>query len=448
MRALAPVLVVLASGCGANGDELDPVSALDSYARSVAAALEPRWTGPRVEPPRPEPRPLAVGAFEGTTAPVAVHFGATVSPERARRALRVLEGVVTQLERGGWPAPPPDGPLGGSPSFDLYITTPSSGESNLTWADAHADGPVAWSLLDAVSAWARVDGSVPDALLESCVTDAYAQAMLLALEPAEARVWRRATAAWITGRLTGRWGCEDAVVEQQRQSWRGWVSGALGDGSGAGALLESFARRADGGSGWIWSEAWQVARQRTWEGDGLRASPDLWAVLRAMFPRPPAELTSLLRQIALDRYVAYPAGTQPPSYWRTRWERLPAAAPPFEPELERLGTAYARVDVRAAPPGSALRVWLRGERGVRWALGLLRLDDGGRELSRIVAPSLEEPRAYLRAELFDGTAEVVVAVTNFGAGDADADEPDASARSFELIVDRGDGGEEAAPPTR
>ena len=83
---------------------------------------------------------------------------------------------------------------------------------------AYSDGVVPWTYLDRASVFAVVSPNVPSAWIEACVTEAYARAMLLSADPAEARTWRRATAAWLTWELTGRFGCDDAVHEQQQQT--------------------------------------------------------------------------------------------------------------------------------------------------------------------------------------------------------------------------------------
>ena len=62
-------------------------------------------------------------------------------------------------------------------------------------------------------------------------------------------------------------------------------------------------------------------------------------------------------------------------------------------------------------PGARLRIWLRGEPGVRWSLLALRLDRAGRELGRVQAPIRQLPESYLPLELTPDTASVLVVLT-------------------------------------
>ena len=113
------------------------------------------------------------------------------------------------------------------------------------------------------------------------------------------------------------------------------------------------------------------------------------------------------------------------------------------PEVEVFGSQYALVDVRGAPAESRLRVWLRGEYGVEWALTGSRLDASGRELGRLSAPPRrDDGRSYLPVELTPDTTHVLVSVTNLSHRLPDADDDDPNARAFRLIFDLVGEGEE------
>lgn len=115
---------------------------------------------------------------------------------------------------------------------------------------------------------------------------------------------------------------------------------------------------------------------------------------------------------------------------------MPAHTPAGVP-LEVFGSAYAWVDVRGAPPGSRLRVWLRGEYGVEWALTGSRIAEDGRELQGHVSapPRRGDRRSYLPVELTPETTHVMVSVTNLSHRLPDADDPDPNARAYRLIFD-------------
>lgn len=432
------------------------IPGLDEWADTVATAVGGRWEGPRVDPPEPRDRPDVPVAARSWLAPVAVHAGPRVPAERVQRALGALEDAWVTLRARGWGTPWPDGGRGGTAAFDLYLAPGAAHD-----ADAGADPSVAWSYLDAVSSFAVVHPAVEPAALEACVIDAYAQALLLGTDPAEALQWRRATASWLTRDLTGRWGCDEAVIEQQREPWRSWISDGAGDGSGGALFLEMLSARHDRGTGAFVRDLWQLARQRTWEGDGLRASPDLWEALEVAVEQAGDDLLENVEEFAVARWFGGdpgrertapiravrtlpPEATTPSFSEDVAWEDLPEHTPPADPPLEPYGSGYLRVDTSDAPPGSVLRIWLRGEYGVRWSMVAVRRDARGRELSRLSAPPRREPHSYLVVELLDDTEEVLVAVTNLSSRLPDTDEPDENVRSFKLIVSEHYAGQQSA----
>ena len=204
---------------------------------------------------------------------LSVHADPSVPHDRIAGALGALEEARARLATLGWPTPVQDGLLGGDAGIDLYMTTSSP-------AAAYSDGLVPWTYLDRASVFAVVDPATPTEWLDACVTAAYAEALLLSADPAEARTWRRATAAWLAWELTGRFGCEDAVPEQQAEPFRSWISDASHDGAGGALFLAYLSARHSEGSTRFVRDVWDLARQRTWEGEGLRAEPDLVVGLR------------------------------------------------------------------------------------------------------------------------------------------------------------------------
>jgi len=421
------------------------IPGLQEWSEAIAMGMNQRWEGPRVPEPPPSPRPDLPVAARSWRLPVAVHAGPEVEPERIERALEALEAAAVTLEDGGWGAPLPDGGRGGTGGFDLYL---ARGGDHA--ASAGADAPVAWSFLDAMSSFATVDPEVDDGALAACVADAYAQALLVGIDPAEADAWRRATAAWLAWQATGRWGCEEDVVTQQREPWRSWISGAAGGGAGGALLLAMLSARHDRGTGTFVRDVWQLARQRTWDGDELRASPDLWEALEVAVSVAGDDLVESIEDFAVARWFggaaeresaapipivrALPAGAVVPPHAEIAWDELPEHTREADPPLEPFGSAYMRIDTSEAPDGTVLRIWLRGEYGVRWSLVAVRLGANGRELTRLSAPAREEPRSYLVLELMDDTEEVLIAVTNLSSRRPDADEPDENVRSFKLIA--------------
>lgn len=414
------------------------------WAEAIVELTTPRWEGPTVPRPPETARPPAAAVVSSLLLPLSVHFGPSTSLERAERVLAAVERAHEALSGAGWPAPPPDGGRGETDGFDLYISPTSS------TTDAFADASLPQALLDAVSTFAVLEPDLPEASVEVCTARAYAEAALLAMDPAEARSVRRATAEWLAWTVTGVPGCSNAISEQQRHPHRGFLGP---DGGEGGALfLALLSARHDGGSGVRIREAWQFARQASGATPRLRASPDFWMALEHALRFENRKLVDDVTWIAAERYhlgrhrpegaarapllreVSDEARVSP--FARFALSQLPRRTRSFEPALEPFGSAYVEVDVRGAAPGAPLKVWLRGEYGVRWSLQALVLDGAGNEHRRLEAPSREAPRSYLPIELTPEAATVVLVVTNLSSRRPDADRPDENERSFELIVDR------------
>ena len=414
----------------------------DEMAEAIVAMTSPVWTGPRTPAPEPKPRPRQAEIVSRSPyALVAIHADPTVSDHASKRARRALEHARARLDALGWPQPMSDGGLGGGPEVDLYLTSelPSG---------AYSDGLVPWTYLDRASVFAVLGPAVPDALLDACVTEAYANAMLLSADPAEAGAWRRATAAWLTWELTGRFGCDDAVHEQQAEPFRSWVAGASGAGAGGAMWLAYLSARHDGDRGHFVRDVWALATQRTWEGVELRADPDLWSATETAVERSGDRLLDNVEELAVLRwfvgrrqYDDWPLGALD-SDARVSVERIMTRTPTkvsARTPLQAFGSAYVVMDAPAWNDAKVLRAWLRGEYGVRWSLVVLQLDVRGNEVRRISAPSTTvTPTAYVPIDIAETTTRILFVVTNLSRRLPDADEPDASERAFELVVDRGD----------
>ena len=423
---------------------------VDSFSNMIAASVAPRWEGPTVPWPEPEPRPPSGGALTSSWRPVSVHLASEAADTAlAADALAALEHAHDWLERHDWPTPPSDAGLGGTPGFDLYLVDDTGG----ALAREAFDAPIPWQLLDSGITHARMDIGVDPRRLHACVVSAYVRASLLALDPAEAPAWRAATGDYVAWLATGQLGCSDeSVIAQQQESWRTWV-GSESPGGGGALFLAMLSARTDGLSGSFIRDLWSGAPQRSWEtGEDLRATPDMWQVVNTVMDVGRDPLQRLLEEMAVARYFTgervagaplrmlreLPPDAVVPLAGQTAWTELPRRFEPHELELEPYGSAYLVVDTRAAQPGSTLRIWLRGEYGVGWGLNAVRLSAEGTEQGRVRAPVRPRtPRSYIPLELVYGeTAQVVIVVTNLGTRLADADTADDQVRSFQLILDK------------
>lgn len=418
--------------------EGDPLG-VDDMAQAIVSMTSPVWTGPRTPAPDRVPRPRRASTMiRSPYSLVAVHAEPEVSESTLRRAMQALEEARARLDALGWPAPISDGDRGGGPELDLYLSSalPPGG---------YSDGMVMWSYLDRASTFAVVNPAIPAAILEACVTSAYAEAMLLSAEPAEARAWRRATAAWLTWELIGVPGCDEAVTRQQAEPFRSWIAGAAGGGSGGLIWLAYLSERHDTDSGRFVRDVWALASQRTWEGNGLRAEPDLWSAIDAAVSRSGDHLLDNVEELAILRWFVgrdesgHPLVRSLDDDARVpvsrRMTRLPSRVA-AKRSLEPFGSAYVIMDAAVWKDARRLRAWLRGEYGVRWSFVAVQLDEGGREIRRIAAPrTTSTPKAYLPVEIDERTRALLFVVTNMSNGLPDADEAEVYERAFEVIVD-------------
>ena len=433
---VAAVIALQTQIAQAQGDLLDA----DGIADAIVSMTSRVWTGPRTPAPVPAARPGSASQTMGSPyALLRVHADPEVSRGSMRMALNALEQARSRLDAMGWPWPISDGDLGGGPDLDLYL-------SSALPPDAYSDGGAIWSYLDRASTFAVVSPATPDGKLEACATAAYVEALLMSIDPGEARTWRRATAAWLTWELTGRFGCEDALPRQQAEPYRSWVAGAAGDGAGGALLLSYLSARHDAVPGRFVRDVWGLASQRTWEGVGLRADPDLWSAIETAVDRSGDRLVDNIEELAvlrwfvgrgdradavvacLDRDAMVPISRE--------MKRLPTRVVASQP-LSTFGSAYLIMDASTWGDERHLRAWLQGEYGVRWSFVAIQLDGRGREIRRIAAPHSDTtPRAYLPVELDAATQTLLFVVTNLANGLPDADEADVSERAFALIVDR------------
>jgi hypothetical protein len=250
----------------------------------------------------------------------------------------------------------------------------------------------------------------------------------------------------MTWELTGRFGCDDALPRQQAEPHRSWVGGAAGDGAGGALLLSFLSARHDAVPGQFVRDVWGLASQRTWEGVGLRADPDLWSAIAAAIDRTGDRLVDNIEELAVlrwfvgrgdraDAVLAFLDGDATVPISR-EMKRLPTRVVVSQP-LSTFGSAYLIMDASTWGDERRLRAWLRGEYGVHWSFVALQLDGLGHEIRRIAAPHSDTtPRAYLPIELDDAVQTLLFVVTNLANGLPDADEADVYERAFELIIDR------------
>jgi hypothetical protein len=423
--------LLLAALAPARG-QAQTIPGVESWADATVGLSTGKWKGPRVPFPEPSPRPVSAGRIDSWLWPVSVHAAAGVSAERTWATLWALEHVYPVLAAAGWAPSFGDAGQGGTPSHDVYLVDqPEHG------ASAQIDASQPFGSYDAARAFALLDVRLPSARLEVCAAEALVQTLLFELDPAEAESVRRASAAYVAWLVTGVPGCDDdltVALDDPREA-------PFGDAQSArGALwLARLSQHKDQNSGTFLRQMWDFARQRTWEGQGLRASPDLLECIRQAVELGGEVFEELTAALAEQRYLrAPPLGIAPQKPPALSWDSLPKHVWQAEPPIGVLGATYAWVSLGKPRPGEQLRVWSRGEYGVRWALLITRFAADGKSRGSIRGAVRKNPNGFLIVELDDLTTDVLITLVNAGDGVPDADDDNALLeRNAELILARG-----------
>ena len=415
----------------------------EAWANMIAYAA-PRYHGPTLPLAAPRPRPGDDGmVLRSERCPVSLHAPRGYSEAGAGRVLRALEHAYEWLHARDWPLPYSDGGAGGSLDFDVYLEPGSAHGASVV-----AETEVAWSALDAASGYALLDSGLPAEALERCSTQALVEAGLLGLDPAERAGARTATAELVTWLATGELGCDDLSQDTQAAPELGVLGSGELQSTGFALLLAMLSRRHDGGDGRFARELWEISRQRSEHASALHVEPTLWQALAAALEKAGESLDQVATELAVERYVAnlrssesglpgLPSGAEVATRSGAKLGALPAHLS-SSAKLGTYGSAYVLVDTAGAHDGGQLRVWLRGDAGVRWSLVALRLDADDRELGRMEAPPRRVPDSFLPVVLGSDTRRVVVVVTKLPwlrPDEAEADEGDAD--GFSLILDAG-----------
>jgi hypothetical protein len=283
---------------------------------------------------------------------------------------------------------------------------------------------------------------------------ALAQAGLRAVDPAESESWVRASAELSVWQLTGELGCEESLVRAQTQPENGLLDHTPASGAAGTLLLAMLSERVAPLP--LVHNLWETTRQRSTglvPADRLRASPDLWEVLRQMLEVQHVVLDDELLELGVARYFAGPTARRTQAPYRVLTALPSDAAVPLthdvslgrgslhlreHPALHALGSAYVRVKLeRAGAAPERMQAWLRGELGPRWSLTAVQLDPMGRELGRTAAPARNVPQAYVPVTLEPETDAVLWVVTQLPGKLPDADLRSESEHGYDLIVEGG-----------
>ncbi|MEZ4286975.1 MAG: hypothetical protein R3A47_02270 [Polyangiales bacterium] len=421
------MLLSVATTAAAPASAQSSMSGVDEIADALVQMTAKRWVGPRVDPPAVRPRPNSVRSLASAWAPVRVH--ATSKSDDLEDALSALETAYRELDIDGWRWPASDGGLGGGFDMDLYLVNGAQ-----DGGFGASDGLLLWTYFDRASTFAVVDSSLPLKMRAACVAFAYADALLMAIEPAESAVWRHATAAYLTWAITGEFGCSPGVEEAQNQPEKGWLSNASNMRGAGGLFWALLARHHDSERTRFVRELWDFDVQRTWDGDALRASPDMWMVLEQATDRAGVPWRDTIQQVAIDRmFVANKEGFASTPRWLADFSQGTSPMHTKSDVLSLTGTAYIRT--RVSGDASVLRAWIRAEYGVVWSVDALVFSNNSNRFRRMSAVTTEsKPDVYFPIEIDANTSSVVFVITNLGVGRPDTDVNEDYPRAFSLVT--------------
>ncbi len=424
-----------------SADQSKDTGTFAAWADFVAASTERRWKAGRVLRPGVSERPAGTAfSLASHRAPVRVH--AQMPDQQVQRLLATLEDTYLWYVREGWPAWRGDGDRMG-PELDVYLDVPVARGAY----QVLNDGMLLGGVIDAASPFVQLAAG-DEARLAACGSVALIDALLLQMDPAEAQAWRATSASYLA-MLAGAGVCEGSVHRRYREPWRTPIAFEGTDPAAAAAWLDGLEIALGVRPGLLLLNVWQHSRQWTWEGVGLRSSPDLWETLSAFAPQlglsfdQLAELSAVnaaeqaLANIDAAAWRADPLQALGRTLYMEGAARASALPKHFAPEqaLSMWGNAFIAIDVRGEKSQRRLRAWLEGEYGLRWFLQALRVDANGRIHSVLHSPHQKGARRFFEVELTHDTAVVIFAVTLSDTTPPDADLPDQRVRAFKLAVD-------------
>jgi hypothetical protein len=416
-------LLACVAGAGEPAAPQSQIEGLDGWAQAVTGGAGRKWTGQRVAFPSPSVRPPSLGRLDSLAAPLSVHAASPAGAPRVHEVLRMAETVYALLAAAGLLEARGDGGQAGTWGRDLYLADAAFSGALLDASEPIAD-------VDGARAFAVLDARLPRDRLLPCTAQALVEAELYELDPAEADVVRQGSAAYFAWLVSGE-SCEAT----ERSDGERAAGAPLREAGAFFAFLRALGARMDENRGGFVQSMWHFARQRTWEGRDLRGSPDLLEAIAKSLELEHTKLEEIAGELATFRALE-PESDPLQHTPRVAWSALPIHLPPVSPALGPLDSAFRLVDLEGARPGKQLRVWSRGESGVRWVLTATRLDATGAALASVNAPVRRYPDAELQLELDAETRFVLVSITNLAGGVPD---PDASRgpleRSARLILD-------------
>ena len=389
---------------------------IEDLAAGLAALSPLEWTGPRVDHPEESLRPDSSGSLRSEYLPISIHWDG-----RKHRAIRGSRKRLASRRRGlSFIGQPSNGrawcPTVGGEATEIWIFYLKHGPGYVV--QVASDSPILWSFLDRASTFGTLTIGSDHKDLAPCISLALFETMLLAMEPAESHGFRRATSRWLNSYLHQTNACQlhtdtenEELAESSADSLQmlggrkffECIHGALDNDPDSTLML------------------WQGARQRTWEGTRLRAEPSLWSVLKVLLEAHEISVENLIANCAKNAAVRQITSQSASSEADPKKGdsaglssgrktlRLKASGAP----LQGYETRTRVLEIPKNLQEKELRIWLRGEFGVKWVLQATQLSSTGIVLSNVRTPSRRKPHAYLPTQITKEAQKILIQVTNF-----------------------------------
>lgn len=371
------------------------IRGLSEWAHTVSDLATVTWKGPRVAWINEESmcgsgRPQSKTTRASSVHPLALHDTVGLDSSKLSKILSVLESIRLALQSMGWRMESSDGLEGeGLGVFDIYLV-----DGRSRFCTEHVSHI---ALLDTVTGYGEL--SVSDAANPDRIRQFYADVVLKMKEPAESDTWRKSISGVIGLGETPNAAEADDSVWDLSESW-------IARGHSSTWLLQRLEKRFKG----FVSDVWELTRQRTWEGEGFRASPSGWEACAQLLKSKRASLENELIDAAEARLVwGLQHGVSLPTVTSTA---LPSHFRPSEPSVSVHGSTAVRLDVSGTQmPHQVFEYWLEAETGVRWAWSVVRLDGSGNLVGSVSAPPRESYRQFVPVEWTPETRSLIAIAT-------------------------------------
>jgi hypothetical protein len=375
---------------------------------------------------RPDPAELPVVACSFRE-PVCVHAATTTPGASVLATLGGAERAMKVFDALGFPRPLPDGQLGGSPAYDIYLV---AGAEPATTIDLDSsigdhDSASAFTVLPPLP-WAGCDADLAAAR-------SVAQAMVMRLDAGAEAGAVVMGSSYLADLAAGPCPAEIALVDDfQREPERALTAYDIDDASGS-MLFPWYLDDvyAAGAPGSIILGFLTIATQKTPPGSFTwHNEPDLFDALRATMKNRGSSIDQLLLDFAVARAFVgsrsdglHPLGDtarfgdagRVRFEWSVPFSSLPRRLAPGTP-IDPTGATYLWLDLASAPPGAELTFAADWELPSLFRWCLLKIDKKGGEAGRVeVAGVYGSSHAERSVVGLDGLAGVLVVGMNAGS---------------------------------